>query len=747
MTTTTHRSGTGAALAALTAMLATLGLLLPPPAGAQGWFDADWLYRRAVAVANPAATPLSDYQLRITLDASFDYSHANGDGSDLRVTAGDGTTLLPHWLETWDPGGSQALLWVRVPTIPIEGTTLYLYCGNAAAAPASNGSTTFPLFDDSLWTTTSAGNPVLTAGQPWWEANCTYPIVFVDSSFAERPHYHMLYDGHVVIGHAKGYAWSADLVHWTEYDNGLGGSSRINPIMGVGYTGNAQFAWGDVIRRDDVYHMFPSRGPGQTVHTQSTDLIQWTGFETLIAPADGSGIGTGVAILKEPDGITPLVVDGQYWMVYFHGFSPGSMYLASTDATGDLLTWTTCCSTVPILTPTPGSWDANGLWTPSFTRVDDTYYIYYQGQSGTGAWTLGFAKGAAVSGGEPVRPDQVTWTKSASPVVSGTHGWDASGCCDPVLRRFDGTCYLFYTSLANTNGFCTSTSPEGPWAQYSGGGGGVGWVKGGSPTVTNGILSLGSGSYVKSPDTYSPGTALGFRARYYSRSGTNKWAGFMNGTTFPGLLVQASTYSSVYGLYLVAYASPTFYTASLGAPPGEFHVYEDAWVSSSLGRAFLDNATTPSGSITVAAAVPDGPLPVEFYNYNDGTNTLEVDWMYLRSLVEPEPTSSVGPEQIPVAVDEPPNRTLFSPARPTPFVSSTTLEFSLAARGEAELKIFGVDGRVVRTLVQGEQGAGVHRLAWDGRDDAGRRVPAGLYFARLTAGHERFTRTLIRLAH
>jgi hypothetical protein len=34
------------------------------------------------------------------------------------------------------------------------------------------------------------------------------------------------------------------------------------------------------------------------------------------------------------------------------------------------------------------------------------------------------------------------------------------------------------------------------------------------------------------------------------------------------------------------------------------------------------------------------------------------------------------------------------------------------------------------------QAAGAHTLAWDLRDEAGRRVPAGLYTLRLTApGH------------
>jgi flagellar hook assembly protein FlgD len=38
--------------------------------------------------------------------------------------------------------------------------------------------------------------------------------------------------------------------------------------------------------------------------------------------------------------------------------------------------------------------------------------------------------------------------------------------------------------------------------------------------------------------------------------------------------------------------------------------------------------------------------------------------------------------------------------------------------------------------------AGRHRVAWDGRDSGGARVPAGVYFARLTgsSGARRFVR-------
>jgi hypothetical protein len=74
-------------------------------------------------------------------------------------------------------------------------------------------------------------------------------------------------------------------------------------------------------------------------------------------------------------------------------------------------------------------------------------------------------------------------------------------------------------------------------------------------------------------------------------------------------------------------------------------------------------------------------------------------------------------------------------AAPNPFNPTTTIAFALAAAGPARLDIIDAAGRRVRTLADEERSAGSHRVTWDGRDDAGRGVASGSYFARLeTAG-------------
>jgi len=100
-----------------------------------------------------------------------------------------------------------------------------------------------------------------------------------------------------------------------------------------------------------------------------------------------------------------------------------------------------------------------------------------------------------------------------------------------------------------------------------------------------------------------------------------------------------------------------------------------------------------------------------------------------------------GPASVavgPSAGDGPPALTFAEPA-PNPARGSTRLRWALPAGGVVSLGVFDLAGRRVRTLADGTFGPGWHECAWDGRDDAGRAVGAGMYFAQLLAGAERRT--------
>jgi hypothetical protein len=70
---------------------------------------------------------------------------------------------------------------------------------------------------------------------------------------------------------------------------------------------------------------------------------------------------------------------------------------------------------------------------------------------------------------------------------------------------------------------------------------------------------------------------------------------------------------------------------------------------------------------------------------------------------------------------------------PNPFSGRTVLRYSLAKSGPVSLAIYGITGQRVKTLVQGVRPAGTSEVAWDGRDDFGKAVGAGVYFAQFAA--------------
>jgi hypothetical protein len=78
----------------------------------------------------------------------------------------------------------------------------------------------------------------------------------------------------------------------------------------------------------------------------------------------------------------------------------------------------------------------------------------------------------------------------------------------------------------------------------------------------------------------------------------------------------------------------------------------------------------------------------------------------------------------------------FVGAGPNPFDEATTLRFELPSSQRISLSVFDATGRRVRSVAEGEFAAGIHDVAWDGRDDAGARVGSGVYFVRLEGrGH------------
>jgi hypothetical protein len=95
--------------------------------------------------------------------------------------------------------------------------------------------------------------------------------------------------------------------------------------------------------------------------------------------------------------------------------------------------------------------------------------------------------------------------------------------------------------------------------------------------------------------------------------------------------------------------------------------------------------------------------------------------------------------------NQPQGRVRLAPPSPSPFSTRTTLTFHLEADGPVELDVYDVTGQRVVRLADGKHNAGTHQIAWHGRDDAGRLLKTGVYYARLRAGDVTQARKLILL--
>jgi flagellar hook assembly protein FlgD len=74
---------------------------------------------------------------------------------------------------------------------------------------------------------------------------------------------------------------------------------------------------------------------------------------------------------------------------------------------------------------------------------------------------------------------------------------------------------------------------------------------------------------------------------------------------------------------------------------------------------------------------------------------------------------------------------------PNPFNPTTTIVFTLPGDGSpAQLVVYDVSGRHIRTLFAGTSDGAEHTIDWNGRNDAGEEVATGIYLVRLQAGSE-----------
>lgn len=82
---------------------------------------------------------------------------------------------------------------------------------------------------------------------------------------------------------------------------------------------------------------------------------------------------------------------------------------------------------------------------------------------------------------------------------------------------------------------------------------------------------------------------------------------------------------------------------------------------------------------------------------------------------------------------------------PDPFNPRTVIEFNIPHTTKISLRIYDVNGRLVRTLINDQMEMGAYSVEWDGTDNFGRTVSSGVYFYQLDANEYMKTKRMILL--
>jgi len=101
-----------------------------------------------------------------------------------------------------------------------------------------------------------------------------------------------------------------------------------------------------------------------------------------------------------------------------------------------------------------------------------------------------------------------------------------------------------------------------------------------------------------------------------------------------------------------------------------------------------------------------------------------------------------SPGGLKISSDEIPNDFYLYATYPNPFNSSTTMFFSNPLHCRVSLSIYDLLGRKVTILLDKDLPAGYHHVAWDGKNSAGNDSPSGVYFYRLEANGQAFTKKM-----
>jgi predicted GH43/DUF377 family glycosyl hydrolase len=397
---------------------------------------------------------------------------------------------------------------------------------------------------------------------------------------------------------------------------------------------------------------------------------------------------------KSVDCFTVGYFQNQYWMWYVG--TPNNLNCQMGLATSpDGINWTRHPDNPVLKIGQAGEWDDGILICQHvmFDKEEGIFKMWYVGGSNEGAFGFGYA----------TSPDGAHWTKYAgNPVMVPTQPWEIGTVLEgQTLLKMNGEYKMWYGAISigsDISNVGYASSPDG-----------IHWTKSTlNPLITpsGGTPLEWDGYSVDTPDVLYDGRIY---TMYYRGWRKKSGISYIGKATSPDGIVWTRDPDN-----------PVFVTGNI---PG-------AWDSFQIYRARIFWAT--GGEDRPAAAVDR-----LWFTGRDYTLKSQVGLAFMprRDVVAPKPPGG----RIPMRVNQD-NLALESAPAPAGGVS---LRFFTPWIATVGLKVYDAQGRTVRTLVSEPRLPGFYETAWDGRDDRGRALKPGLYYAELATPGYVMTREVV----
>jgi len=184
--------------------LSRVRIVCSGPAGVTDSFGNELLSgfkaRKELFLKGSAAGDLFQYQIPVkvgeskkspdTCDLKLDGGILS-DFKDVRFTLADGETVLPHFLEsvTGQAPDRVATFWIKVPEVPVDSLSLYMYFSRRDAEDISSGEKVFDLFEDFAGATLDPKKWKLTLGDKTGTATPADSLLALKKAKITTAHY------------------------------------------------------------------------------------------------------------------------------------------------------------------------------------------------------------------------------------------------------------------------------------------------------------------------------------------------------------------------------------------------------------------------------------------------------------------------------------------------------------------------------------------------------------------------------